>query len=74
MLHVELVLQLSETLCCTWNSSCNFRRHYVARGPALATFEGSMLHVDLVLQLSESSPYLCVISLEVINIWFFRMY
>ncbi|WP_214295866.1 hypothetical protein, partial [Mammaliicoccus lentus] len=22
----------------------------------------------------ESSPYLCVISLEVINLWFFRMY
>ena len=54
MLHVELVLQHSEALCCTWNSSCNFRRHYVARGTRLATFGGIMLHVDLLLQLSKA--------------------
>ena len=54
MLHVELVLQLSEALCCTWTCSCNFRRLYVARGSRLATFGGIMLHVDLLLQLSKA--------------------
>ena len=38
MLHVNRVLQHSETLCCTWTASCNIRRHYVARAPRLATF------------------------------------
>src|SRR5699024_12013459 len=52
--HVDLVFQHSDALCCTCNSSCNFRRHYVARGTRLATFGGIMLHVDLLLQLSKA--------------------
>ena len=50
MLHVERVLQYSEALCCTWDSSCNIRGCFVARGHRLATFGGAMLHVGLVLQ------------------------
>ncbi len=40
MLHVDIVLQYSGVLCCTWTSSCNIR--------------GAMLHVDIVLQHSEA--------------------
>ena len=50
MLHVDLVLQYSGALCCTWTSSCNIQGLYVARGPSLATFGGFILHVDLLLQ------------------------
>ena|SRR5699024_3715949 len=52
MLHVDLLLQLSGALCCTWTSSCYIRERYVARRPSLATFGSAMLHVYLLLQLS----------------------
>ena len=54
ILHVDIVLQHSEALCCTWSASCNIRRRYVARGHRLAIFGGAMLHVGLVLQHSEA--------------------
>ena len=54
MLHVDIVLQYSGVLCCTWSASCNIRRRYVARGTRLATFGGALLHVDIVLQHSEA--------------------
>src|SRR5699024_313050 len=54
ILHVDIVLQHSEALCCTWSASCNIRRRYVARGHRLAIFGGAMLHVDIVLQHSEA--------------------
>src|SRR5699024_4670479 len=38
MLHVDLLLQHSEALYCTWTFSCNIRELYIARGPSLATF------------------------------------
>src|SRR5699024_12609333 len=49
MLHMDIVLQLSGALCCTWTSSCYIRGWYVARRPCLATFGGAMLHMDIVL-------------------------
>src|SRR5699024_3592060 len=52
ILHVDIVLQHSEVLCCTWTSSCNIRGCYVARGHRLAIFGGAMLHVDIILQYS----------------------
>ena len=54
MLHVDLVLQHSESLYCTCAFSCNIQSLYIARAPSLATFRGFMLHVDLVLQHSEA--------------------
>ena len=50
MLHVDIVLQHSGVLCCTWSASCNIRGCYIARGHRLAIFGGTMLHVDNVLQ------------------------
>ena len=50
MLHVDLVLQHFDLVCCTRTSSCNIITLYVARRPCLATFWPRMLHVDLVLQ------------------------
>ena len=35
---MERVLQYSEALCCTWDSSCNIRGCFVARGACLAIF------------------------------------
>ena len=67
LLHVNRVLQHSETLCCTWTASCNIRRHYVAREPRLATFGDAMLHVNRVLQHSETLCCTCTSSCNIHN-------
>src|SRR5699024_5864033 len=46
----SVVLSIRSMLCFTSNSSFNIRRHYVARGTRLATFDVSMLDVDFLLQ------------------------
>ena len=53
--------------CCTWTASCNIRRHYVARGPRLATFGDIMLHVNRVLQHSETLCCTCTSSCNIHN-------
>ena len=62
MLHVDLLLQLSEVLYCTSTFSCNIQGQYVARELRLATFGASMLHVDLLLQLSRALFCILLIS------------
>src|SRR5699024_8464621 len=49
MLHVVLVLLHSNSLCCTWHSSCNILTLYVSRGTCLATSYHFMLHMISVL-------------------------